>query len=296
MIKILVTGTSGQVGWELLRSLQPLGQVRALTRQDADLSRPESLRQPIQAFRPDVIVNSAAYTAVDKAEDHEQEAMAVNADSPQVLAEEAEKSGALLIHYSTDYVFDGENQTPYKTIDKPNPINVYGKTKLAGEQAIQASNADYLILRTSWVYANRGTNFLLSMMRLIQERETLGIVDDQIGAPTWARLIADATAQIITKALTERQENTFEPGVYHLTSTGKTSWKGFADEIKNQMLQKEKTGKLATINAIETKDYPTPAARPKSSTLDLTELETRFNLALPDWKLSLEQCMADFKY
>ena len=145
MIKILVTGTSGQVGWELLRSLQPLGQVRSLTRQDADLSRPESLRQPIQAFRPDVIVNSAAYTAVDKAEDHEQEAMAVNAKSPQVLAEEAEKSGALLIHYSTDYVFDGEKQPPYKTIDKPNPINVYGKTKLAGEQAIQASNADYLI-------------------------------------------------------------------------------------------------------------------------------------------------------
>ena len=295
-MKILLFGKIGQVGWELQRSLQPLGEIVTLDVEDADFLNPEGLRQIVQDIRPDIICNAVAYTAVDKAEDDEDLALKINATSPGVLAEEALKIDALLVHYSTDYVFDGTKSGPYLEADTPNPINAYGRTKFAGELAIQSSGCDYLILRTSWVYASRANNFMLTMLRLVQEREELGIVSDQIGAPTSARLIADTTLLCLQQILRERQAGEFSSDLYQLTNSGRTSWFGFTEEIvklaKNRLNQQLK---LKELKPIPTSSYPTPAKRPMNSQLVLTKLENTFSIKMPDWKVSLADCIAETK-
>ncbi len=291
-MKILLTGCNGQVGWELTRTLLPLGEVFAAGRLQADLSDLHGLRNAIQTYSPDVIVNAAAYTAVDKAETETALAFLINAEAPGVLAEAAKKNNALLIHYSTDYVFDGAKDSVYTETDTTNPINVYGQSKLAGEQAIQAVGGDYLTLRTSWVYAARGNNFLKTMLRLAAEREELNIVDDQIGTPTWARLIAETTAHILRQSLLERQQSCFSSGVYNLTSTGATSWYGFARKIVEIARQQGNPAlKNRVINPIATTDYPLPAKRPANSRLSTERLERHFQLELPPWDHALTLCM-----
>lgn len=293
-MKILLFGKNGQVGWELNRSLQPLGEVIALGREDADFSEPESLRQIVQDVSPDVIVNAVAYTAVDKAEEEEELATKINGVAPGILAEEALKLDALLVHYSTDYVFDGTKTSPYVETDKPNPVNTYGRTKLAGELAIQSSGCDHLIFRTSWVYTARGHNFLLTMLKLAQEREALSIVNDQIGSPTSARLIADSTVLCVQQAIKEKLVGIFSSDLYHMTTSGHTSWHGFTKEIiklASNSLKLPLT--IKEIKAIPTADYPTPAIRPMNSRLALTKLESIFTLKMPGWKKSLSICMAE---
>jgi len=291
-MKILLFGKNGQLGWELNRSLQPFGEVVALDLGEVDFSEPEGLRQVVQEIKPDVICNAVAYTAVDKAESEEALVMKINGDAPGVLAEEAKKLDALLVHYSTDYVFDGTKTSPYVETDKPNPLNVYGRTKLAGEQAVQASGCDYLIFRTSWVYASRAKNFLLAMLKLVQEREELSIVDDQVGSPTSARLIADTTVICIQQAIDEKRAGDFSSGLYHLTNSGHTSWFGFAEEIVHfARSHMEGPFCIKTLKAIPTTEYPTPATRPVNSQLALSKLESTFLVKMPDWKKSLSLCM-----
>lgn len=293
-MKILLTGCNGQVGWELARALLPLGDIIAVNRSQVDLSDPDGLRRIVQKVSPDVIVNPAAYTAVDKAETDRDMAFLINAEAPRVLAEEAAKSAALLIHYSTDYVFDGTKNAPYTEDDATHPVNVYGQSKLAGEQAIQAAGADHLILRTSWVYAARGQNFLKTILRLAAEREELAIVADQIGSPTWARLIAETTAHILRQSLLERRQGHFNSGVYNLTSVGETSWHGFAQAIVEIARQQGMPAlKNRIINPIPTTAYPAPAKRPLNSRLSTDRLEQRFGLKMPSWDAALRLCMAD---
>lgn len=293
-MKILLFGKNGQVGWELNRSLQPLGEIIALDIEDADFSEPESLRQIVQDVRPDIICNAVAYTAVDKAEEEEELVLKINGVAPGVLAEEALKLGALLVHYSTDYVFDGTKTTPYVETDKPAPINAYGRTKLAGEQAIQSSGCDHIIFRTSWVYASRGSNFLLTMLKLVQEREELSIVADQIGAPTSARLIADATILCVQQVMKERIAGVFSSDLFHLTASGHTSWHGFTKEIVS-LVENSLNLQLAIkdVKVILTSDYPTPAKRPINSRLALTKLESVFVIKMPNWEKALFVCMAE---
>jgi dTDP-4-dehydrorhamnose reductase len=293
-MKILLTGCNGQVGWELARALLPLGDIIAVNRSQVDLSDPDGLRRIVQKVSPDVIVNPAAYTAVDKAETDRDMAFLINAEAPRVLAEEAAKSAALLIHYSTDYVFDGTKNAPYTEDDATHPVNVYGQSKLAGEQAIQAAGADHLILRTSWVYAARGQNFLKTILRLAAEREELAIVADQIGSPTWARLIAETTAHILRQSLLERRQGHFNSGVYNLASVGETSWHGFAQAIVEIARQQGMPAlKNRIINPIPTTAYPAPAKRPLNSRLSTDRLEQRFGLKMPSWDAALRLCMAD---
>lgn len=293
-MKILVFGKCGQVGWELCRSLQPLGQVVAMGREDADFSKPESLREIVRAVQPDVIVNAAAYTAVDKAEQEEDLALLINAESPKVLAEEALKINALLVHYSTDYVFDGTSVTPYTETDVAGPVNVYGRTKLAGELSTQLSGCDYLIFRTSWVYASRGNNFLLTMLRLVKERDEISVIADQHGAPTSARLIAEVTLVCASVALKERRAGVFSSGIYHLTASGSTSWHGFAKEIISIASHKYSDQiKLTSLKAITTSEYGALAARPENSRLDLNKLKRVYDINMPDWKESLELCIEE---
>lgn len=291
-MKILLFGKHGQLGWELNRSLQPFGEIVALDLGEVDFSEPESLRQIVQDIKPDVICNAVAYTAVDKAESEETLAMKINGEAPGVLAEEAMKLGALLVHYSTDYVFDGSKHSPYVETDIPNPVNAYGRTKLASELAVQSSGCDYLIFRTSWVYASRANNFLLTMLKLAQEREALSIVDDQIGSPTSARLIADTTIFCVQQAVREKRAGAFVSDLYHLTNAGHTSWYGFTEEIvKLASSQLDMPLSLKELKAIPTSDYPTPAVRPMNSQLALTKLESCFSIKMPDWKKSLSLCM-----
>lgn len=293
-MKILLTGSNGQVGWELARALLPLGEIIAVNRTQADLADLDSLRHAVQKYNADVIVNAAAYTAVDKAETEKGLAFLINAEAPGVLAEAAKKTGALLIHYSTDYVFDGTKASAYAEDDVPNPVNIYGQSKLAGEQAIQASGVDYMILRTSWVYAARGHNFLKSILRLAAEREELNIVADQIGSPTWARLIAETTAHILRQSLLERREGGFNSGLYNLTSAGETSWHGFARMIVDVAKQQQNQAlKNHTINPIATAAYPLPAKRPANSRLATDRLEQHFGLKMPAWDQALTLCIKD---
>ncbi|WP_126455358.1 dTDP-4-dehydrorhamnose reductase [Sulfuriflexus mobilis] len=293
-MRILLLGRNGQVGWELNRSLLPLGEVIALDRTQADLSRPESLRKIVCDNHPDVIVNAAAYTAVDKAEEEEDLATVINSTAPGVLAEEADKSGALLIHYSTDYIFDGTKDRPYTEDDLPNPINAYGRSKLAGEQAIQATKADHLILRTSWVYAARGRNFLRTIMRLAKEMDELTIVGDQTGSPTWARLIAETTAHCLRQSVYERRKSVFSSGIYNVSSSGETSWYGFASAIVNNARDRpEEKIHVSNIVPIQTRDYPTPAKRPAYSCLATESLEENFNIVMPSWEYGLRLCMEE---
>ncbi len=292
-MKILLTGVNGQVGWELRRSLMTLGTIIPASRDGGpgilrmDLSQPESLRAVIQQVQPQLIVNAAAYTAVDKAESEPDVAMAVNGIAPGVLAEEAKRCGATIVHYSTDYVFDGTKQAPYVETDRTHPLNVYGRTKLAGEQAIQAIDVPHLIFRTSWVYGLRGKNFLLTMLKLAQEREELKIVDDQIGSPTWCGTIAQATAQIVAQGVGHWPEFVAQQsGLYHLTSTGETSWYGFAQRILALTEGLEERA-LKTVLPISSEFYPSPVQRPDYSLLDVGTLERSFGLQLPEWDEAL---------
>lgn len=293
-MRILLTGCNGQVGWELARALLPLGEVIAASRSQVDLSDLGSLRRTVQKYSADVIVNAAAYTAVDKAETEQDLTFLINAEAPCVLAEEAKKSGALLIHYSTDYVFDGTKISAYTEDDLPNPVNIYGQSKLAGERAIQASGTDYLILRTAGVYSSRGHNFLKSILRLAAEREELNVVADQMGSPTWARLIAETTAHVLRQSMFERREGSFNSGLYNLTSAGETSWHGFAQMIVDYARQQGNQAlKNRIINPIPTAEYPLPAKRPANSRLSTGRLEQHFGLKMPAWDQALKLCMED---
>lgn len=286
-MKILVTGKNGQVGWELQRTLTPLGQVTALDRTEMDLSDEESIRRAVRDLRPDIIVNAAAYTAVDKAESERGVAMKVNGIAPGILAEETSRLGALLIHYSTDYVFDGRKSSPYVEDDAPNPLNVYGETKLAGERAIQAAASRYVILRTSWVYGLRGKNFMLTMLKLANERDELRVVDDQIGAPTSSCAIADATYRIVQKRLAG--EGAFD-GVFHLTASGSTSWFGFAEAILMQT--RDHRVRSPALTAIASSNYPSVAKRPLNSVVSNARLYRTFGVALDRWDIELRRLLA----
>jgi dTDP-4-dehydrorhamnose reductase len=290
-VRILLTGANGQVGWELARSLAPLGEVVGLDRSRLDLSQPDLLRETVRAIAPDVIVNAAAYTAVDRAESEPELARAINAIAPGVLAEEAQRLDAILVHYSTDYVFDGTKSEPYVETDPTNPLNVYGRTKLEGERAIGASGCRHLTLRTSWVYGAHGSNFLLTMLRLARERRaTLRIVDDQIGAPTWAREIAQATAALLARpALAARGAE----GLYHLTASRSTSWYGFAQAIFGSPEMARLGVVSPALEAIQTSAYKTPAQRPANSRLDCERLFSRAGLRLAAWDTALARCLAE---
>jgi dTDP-4-dehydrorhamnose reductase len=293
-LKILLTGATGQVGWELARTLLPLGEVIAIDRSRVDFSDLKALKTLVQQLKPDVIVNPAAYTAVDKAETEKDLAYLINAEAPGMLAEEAKKLDALLVHYSTDYVFDGTKDSPYTESEPTNPLNVYGASKLAGELAIQSVACDYLILRTSWVYASRANNFLKTILRLATEREELKIIADQIGSPTWARLIAEITAHVVKQACLEKMNSSFTSGIYHLTSSGYTSWHGFAEKIVEIAREQGKLPlKNKVILPIPATDYPLPAHRPSNSRLSCQRLEQQFGLSLPSWEKALMLCMQE---
>ena len=273
-MRILLTGRNGQVGWELQGALAPLGEVTALGRAELDLRDAGRIRDAVRTVKPGVIVNAAAYTAVDKAEAERDLAFAVNAVAPGILADEAKRAGALLVHYSTDYVFDGTKGSPYTEADPTCPINVYGESKLAGEKAIQGSDCRFLILRTSWVYGPRGSNFMLTMLRLARERPELRVVDDQIGAPTSSLAIARATAQLLRPGA---------GGLYHLSAAGEVTWCGFARAIL------ARAGIATPVRAIRTEDYPTPARRPRNSRLDCSRLRRDFDVALAPWEDQLSE-------
>ncbi|MDP3843863.1 MAG: dTDP-4-dehydrorhamnose reductase [Oxalobacteraceae bacterium] len=288
MTRILLTGKTGQVGYELERSLQGLGEIIALDRSQMDLANLDQVRDVIRQIKPNLIINPAAYTAVDKAESEPDLAMRINGEAPGVMAEEAKKLGAAMIHYSTDYVFDGTKTTPYLETDPTCPINVYGVTKLAGEQAIQAAGIPHLILRTSWVYGMRGNNFLCTILRLAQEREELRIVADQHGAPTWCRTIADTTAHIVAlaKGAQDAQEWWQErSGIYHLTAQGQTTWFEFTQAI----LENAAIAKKSVLIPITTQEYPLPAKRPTYSILSCERLMNTF-CGLPEWENALRLC------
>lgn len=286
-MKILITGAQGQVTLALQARLAGLGEVHALGSQQLDLADPAAIRAQVRALAPGLIINPAAYTAVDKAESEAPLAHAINAHAPGVLAEEAARLGVPLIHYSTDYVFDGAKAEPYVESDATGPLGVYGASKLAGEQAIAAVGGEHLILRTSWVYSLTGRNFLLTMQRLLQERETLSVVADQFGAPTWACTIADSTA-----ALVERWQagQAGAWGTYHLTASGSTSWFGFAEAIAEQL--KAAGQPCARLVPIDTAQYPTPARRPANSRLDCSLLQRAWGVSQPDWHAALLSCLA----
>ena len=289
---ILLIGADGQVGWELRRSLATLGKVVACARQQLNLEDADNIRRVIGNVKPDLIVNAAAYTAVDQAEQEPTLAMAINATAPGIIADEARRLDAAVVHYSTDFVFDGRASRPYREEDPTNPLSVYGRSKLAGEQALEQAGGAVLILRTGWVYGCRGRNFLLTVQRLARERDVLRIVDDQIGAPTWCRLLAGATAQILSSGIGDFAGHLRESGgVRHLSCVGETSWCGFARRI----LELSSPGEAARsrVEAIETCDYPTPAVRPAYSVLDNANVRTTFGLHLPDWEQALELALAD---
>ena len=302
MSRILVTGKNGQVGFELLRSLAGAVPVMAVDIDEMDLSDPDSIRRTVRELRPDLIVNAAAYTAVDQSESEPELAMAVNGIAPGILAEEAKRAGAALIHYSTDYVFDGAKGAPYAEDDEPRPINAYGRSKLAGERAIQAVGVPHLILRSSWIYGARGRNFLLTILRLARKRDELSIVDDQVGAPTWSRALAAATGDILRRLGFGRpgfgDACAEQGGIYNLSAAGQTSWHGFAAAILAHAASAPPgqsdfaLARMPVLKPIRTEHYPLPARRPRYSVLANAKLQRAFGLAMPDWKTSLAQCMS----
>lgn len=287
-MRILISGQHGQVSRELQRRLGAVGELVVLGRDQLDLAQPLQIRQQVQRVRPDLIINAAAHTAVDQAENEPELAFAINATGPGVLAEEALALGIPLIHYSTDYVFDGSKTEPYDETDVPNPLGVYGKSKLAGEQAINAVQGQHLILRTSWVYSSHGRNFLLTMQRLLQEKPEMRIVADQIGAPTWAGTIAASTLALI-EHWQAGQAGVW--GTYHLTAQGETSWFGFAQAIGEALREQGKP--CANLLPIPSSDYPTPAARPLNSRLDCSRLQHEWGVSQPDWQTALRECLAE---
>ena len=294
-MRILLLGKNGQVGWELQRSLAPLGQVLALDSKSqdycGDLNDLQGLAATVQRFAPDVIVNAAAYTAVDKAEIEPAQALRVNAEAPAVLAAEALKLNALLVHYSTDYVFAGTGDTPWLESDPVGPLSVYGSTKLQGEQAIQASGCAHLIFRTSWVYAARGNNFAKTMLRLARERDSLNVIADQFGAPTGAELLADVSAHAIRAV---RQQPALG-GLYHLAAAGETSWHAYACFVLEQAAAAGVALKVpaAQVGAIATSAYPTPAKRPANSRLNTQKLQKAFSLHLPHWQAGVARMLTE---
>lgn len=297
-MKLLLLGKNGQVGWELQRSLAPLGELVALDRAgDAarglcgDLQDLDGLRETVRAFKPDVVVNAAAHTAVDKAQSETDLARRLNADAPAVLAEAAQAAGALLVHYSTDYVFDGSGSNPWVESAPTGPLNVYGQTKLDGELAIAAACARHLILRTSWVYAARGGNFAKTMLRLAADRERLPVIDDQFGAPTGAELIADVTAHAIRQLMQRPQD----AGIYHLAAGGETSWNGYARYVVDTARALKPELKLAVneVAPVPTSAFPTPAQRPHNSRLDTTRLQQTFGLRLPHWQQGVARMLTE---
>jgi dTDP-4-dehydrorhamnose reductase len=284
----LVIGKIGQVGWELRRTLAPLGRLVCVDYPEIDLTDGGSIRKWVRNTAPSVLINAAAYTAVDKAESEPERCHQINGIAPGVLAEEARKLGALLVHYSTDYIFDGQKNTPYVEDDPPNPLGVYGRSKLAGDQAVQQVGGNHLIFRLCWVYGARGQNFMLTMMRLAREREKLRVVRDQFGCPTWSRMIAETTALALKQTLVEKDPAAFT-GVYHLAASGHTSWHGFAGAIISLMPEEGK--KCKSVDPITTPEYPTPAKRPAYSVLSCEKLKRTFGLQLPDWEESLKAVM-----
>ena len=305
--KILVTGRDGQLGFELRRTLAPLGQVVAVDIDNIDFRDLDAVRRYVRELRPDVIVNAAAYTAVDRAETERETAHILNAEVPSVLAEELHANGGnLIIHYSTDYVFNGRATGPYSEDDPPDPVNVYGKTKLAGEQAVARAGASHIIMRTEWLYATRGSNFLLTILRLAREGRPLRVISDQVGAPTWARMLAEASAQVVATFLSASsgEANTLS-GVYHLTAAGQTSWHGFTRAILCEVLQHlNRLNKpvewceaaLASLSPIPTSEYPTAARRPAYSVLSNDKFARVFGLWLPDWRDQLRMALEDFQF
>ena len=299
MIRMLVTGARGQVGSEVARELAGRAELIAHDRSTLDLANPGEIAARVREARPDVIVNCAAYTAVDRAETEHDKAHAVNGVAPGILAEQAKRAGALLIHYSTDYVFDGAKRGAYVEGDATNPVSVYGRTKLEGERAVAQSGCRHLILRTSWVYGPHGANFLLTMLRFAATREELRIVDDQRGAPTSARAIARLTRELldrngdtdeITRA--ELDQVAEKGGLYHATAAGETTWFGFAQAIFDEARRQRVPGRTPRLVAITTPEYPTPAKRPANSVLSSARLQSTFGVAIPDWRRGLEEVVS----
>ncbi|ART56114.1 dTDP-4-dehydrorhamnose reductase [Acidovorax carolinensis] len=298
-MKILLLGKNGQVGWELQRSLAPLGEVTALDRHSTDfcgdLGNLTGLRETLQCLQPQVIVNAAAHTAVDKAESEPELARTINATAPGVLAQEAHKLGAWLVHYSTDYVFDGSGSQPWVETDAPAPLSVYGQTKLEGEQLIAQHCPKHLIFRTSWVYAARGGNFAKTMLRLARERERLTVIDDQWGAPTGAELIADVTAHAIRKVLQRPNGQQGAAGIYHLAASGEASWNSYAKHVLAQAVQAQPAIELVAkeVAPVPTSAFPKPARRPHNSRLNTAKLQTTFGLTLPAWQQGVDRMLAE---
>lgn len=297
-MKILLLGKNGQVGWELQRALAPLGELIALDRRggqyrglalSGDLTRPDEVAATVRRLAPDVIVNAAAHTAVDRAESETALARLINADAVAAIAHEAARSGAWLLHYSTDYVFDGSGHAPWREDDATAPLSAYGRSKLAGEEAIRASACRHLILRTSWVYAARGGNFARTMLRLAAERERLQVIADQIGAPTGAELIADISAHALRSALADAGCS----GTYHLAAAGETSWHGYASFVIAQARQLQQTLRVEEVVPIASADYPVAAPRPLNSRLDCSRLCATFGLTLPDWRPGVSRMLQE---
>jgi dTDP-4-dehydrorhamnose reductase len=289
---ILLIGANGQVGWELQRSLAPIGDVVCASLDGCcgpvvDLADARSLSKLVQEMPPDAVVNAAAYTAVDKAESEPELAHRVNADAPGMIGALLRDRGVPIIHYSTDFVFPGSADRPYMETDRPGPLNVYGETKLAGEVALMSSGANAVIFRTSWVYGIRGHNFLLTMMRLLREKDELKVVDDQVGAPTWSRMLAEVTSQVLYRIFVGDIDLARHKGLYHLTGGGQTSWFGFARAIQNAI------GEPCDLRPIGSDEYRSPAVRPAYSVLDNTKLLETFGIALPDWEASLRLCLEE---
>lgn len=288
-MRILLTGKNGQLGWELNHLLLPLGHVFALERNEMDLSKPETLGRVIQEIKPHIIINAAAFTAVDKAESEPELAMTVNGIAPKIMAQEAKKIGAGMIHYSTDYVFDGKATAPYNEEDPTRPLSIYGKSKLAGEKGVSQANIPHIIFRTSWIYSLRGSNFLLTMQKLAQTRKQIKVVNDQTGAPTWSRAIAIGTTQVLGKLLNTGTTTVFpNSGTFHMSCGGETNWFTFAERV----LELSGLSNNTELVPIPTDEYPTPAIRPQYSLLSNKKLKQVFNYEMPHWQDALRDCLS----
>lgn len=289
-MKVLITGSAGQLGQSLVGILSPLADVVQTTRRELDLSLPDNIEEAVSRIRPDIIINAAAYTQVDDAETDAELARRVNADAPGLLGAAAKRIGAVVVHFSTDYVFDGESPRPYREDDEPNPLNVYGQTKLAGEQALGNSGAGYMTFRVSWLYSATGNNFFNTILKLSRERESLEIVEDQIGAPTSTDVVANVVAEILVQGGDSPQKIfSNKGGLYHLACLGSTSWKGFAEEIIAAAKSAGLPVKVRSIRGLASEEYPLPARRPKNSLLETSLIQDKFGLCLTDWKTAVSK-------